>query len=162
YVIPDSLGKEQLTRVEHEGFAADGGEAAKVYLDKRGIVRPGAPNLVPEFENPLFLKTCCDYLEKEGKRELPRGLRGVTSIFEFYNEAITRALNQRMKLDPRFEIIPRAISGFAQLLASAGWGYTEKSKVISSSLRIFGARGERLALGPEDVFIGDELECPID
>ena len=52
---------------------------AKVYLDKRGIVRPGAPNLVPEFENPLFLKTLCDFLEKDGKRELPRGLRGVTS-----------------------------------------------------------------------------------
>lgn len=131
YVIPDSLDDDLLNRVEHEGFGADGGEAARVYLDKRGIVRPGAPNLVPEFENPLFLKTCCDYLEKEGTTELPRGLRGVTSIFGFYNEAVTRALNRRMKLDPHFEIVPKAIAGFAQLLASAGEGYIGKSQAVS-------------------------------
>lgn len=131
YVIPDSLGDGQLLRVEHGGFAGDGGSAAKVYLDKRGIVRPGAPNLVPEFENPLFLKTCCDFLKKEGKNELPRGLRGVTSIFGFYNDAVTRALNRRMKLDPHFGIVPRAISGFAQWLSSAGEGYIRKSEAIA-------------------------------
>lgn len=131
YVIPDNLGNDQLYRIEHEGFAADGGEAAKVYLDKRGIVRPGAPNLVPEFENPLFLKTCCDFLEKDGKTELPRGLRGVTSIFGFYNEAVTLALNKRMKLDPHFDIVPKAISGFAQLLTGAGRGYIGKSQAVA-------------------------------
>jgi hypothetical protein len=130
YVIPNELISEKLYLIEHEGFAADGGKAAKVYLDKRGIVRPGAPNLVPEFENPLFLKTCCDFLEKEGRNELPRGLRGVTSIFNFYNEAISRALNQRMKLDPHFGIVPKAISGFAKLLADAGIGYLDISKAL--------------------------------
>ena len=130
YVIPDELISEKLYVIEHEGFAADGGKAAKVYLDKRCIVRPGAPNLVPEFENPLFLKTCCDFLEKEGQNELPRGLRGVTSLFSFYNEAVTRALNQRMKLDRRFGIIPKAISGFAKLLADIGVGYLDISNAI--------------------------------
>ncbi|MDA8205949.1 MAG: hypothetical protein M0Z36_07760 [Thermaerobacter sp.] len=94
-------------------------------------MRPGAPNLVPEFENPLFLKTCCDFLEKEGKNELPRGLRGVTSIFGFYNGAVIRALNQRMKLDPHFEIVPNAITGFAQCLSSAGEGYIRKSEAVA-------------------------------
>ncbi len=131
YVIPDDLGEDRLYRLSHEGFAADGGEAAKVYLDKRGIVRPGAPNLVPEFENPLFLKTCCDFLEKEGRTELPRGLRGVTSIFGFYNEAVIRSLNRRMKLDARLDIVPRAIASFAQLLADAGTGYLPKSEAIA-------------------------------
>lgn len=131
YVIPDELGENQLFRVDHEGFAADSGEAAKVYLDKRGIVRPGAPNLVPEFENPLFLKTCCDFLEKEGRTELPRGLRGVTSIFGFYNGAVTRSLNRRMKLDPHLGIVPKAIADFAQLLADAGKGYVAKSRAVA-------------------------------
>ncbi len=131
YVIPDSLGADQLFRVEHEGFGAEGGEAAKVYLDKRGIVRPGAPNLISEFENPLFLKTCCDFLDKEGTSELPRGLRGVSSIFRFYNEAISRSLNMRMKLDPNFEIVPKAISGFANCLASAGNGYLNKEQAVA-------------------------------
>ncbi|MBU4317058.1 MAG: ATP-binding protein [Proteobacteria bacterium] len=131
YVIPDNLSEDQLYRVEHEGFADDDGKAANVYLDKRGIVRPGAPNLVPEFENPLFLKTCCDFLEKEGKTELPRGLRGVTSIFGFYNAAVTRALNQSMKLDPHFEIVPKAIDGFALLLTSASQGYIGKAQTVA-------------------------------
>lgn len=131
YLIPDSLGTDVLMRVEHEGFATDGGEAAKIYLDKRGIVRPGAPNLVPEFENPLFLKTCCDFLEKEGKREMPRGLRGITAIFDFYNNAVTRALNQRMQLDTHFNIVPRAISEFSRLVAASGVGYVEKTEAIT-------------------------------
>jgi hypothetical protein len=130
YVIPEGIDDGDLMRIEHEGFAANSGEAAKVYLDKRGIVRPGAPNLVPEFENPLFLKTCCDFLEKEGERELPRGLRGVTAIFGFYNTAVARALNARMRLDARFDIVPRAISGFANLLARAGEGYLPKVAAI--------------------------------
>lgn len=130
YVIPDGLDNDLLFRLKHEGFAADGGEAARVYLDKRGIVRPGAPNLVPEFENPLFLKTCCDSLEKEGKVELPRGLRGVTSIFEFYNAAVTQTLNKCMKLDPHLEIIPNAIRGFAQCVARAGEGCIGKRQAV--------------------------------
>jgi hypothetical protein len=131
FVIPDSLTDDKLCRVTHEGFAADGGEAAKVYLDKRGIVRAGAPNLLPEFENPLFLKTCCDFLEKEGKSELPRGLRGVTSIFGFYIDAVTRALNLRMKLDPHFEFVPKAIAGFVQLLVKVGENYVTKPQALA-------------------------------
>ena len=126
YVIPIDLDEDRLLRVDHGGFAANGGEAAKVYLDKRGMVRLGAPNLVPEFENPLFLKTCCDSLQKEGKTEFPKGLRGVTSIFEFYHKAVARSLNQRMQLDPHQEIVPQAISGFAQLLVEAGEAYASK------------------------------------
>ena len=131
HVIPDDIDEDQLFRVDHRGFAANGGEAAKVYLDKRGMVRPGAPNLVPEFENPLFLKTCCDSLEKEGKTEFPRGLRGVTSIFKFYNEALSRSLNRRMKLDPNLEIVSRAINGFAQLLMDTGKGYALKGEAVT-------------------------------
>ena len=131
YVIPDDLDEDRLFRVNHKGFAANGGEAAKVYLDKRGMVRPGAPNLVPEFENPLFLKTCCDSMEKEGKTEFPKGLRGATLIFKFYYKAVTRSLNKRMKLDPNLEIVPKAITGFAQLLADAGKGYAPKREAVT-------------------------------
>ena len=131
YVIPDDLNEDRLFRVEHRGFAANGGQAARAYLDKRGMVRPGVPNLVPEFENPLFLKTCCDSLQKEGKTEFPKGLLGVTSIFEFYYNAVSRSLNRRMRLDPHLEIVPNAITGFAQLLLDNGKGYTPKHEAIT-------------------------------
>ena len=130
YVIPDSLGSDKLVHVEHVGFAGDGGEAASTYLDMRGIVRPGAPNMVPEFQNPLFLKTCCDALDAAGQAELPRGLRGVTSIFGFYNEALAKSLHRRMKLDPHQDIIPKAISAFANLLLNTRDGYVDTATAL--------------------------------
>lgn len=130
YVIPDTLGDDQLFRIEHEGFAADGGRASKIYLDKRGITRLGAPNLIPEFNNPLFLKTFCDFLEREGKRELPRSLSGISSIFEYYSKSIVDTLNKRMRLSPYFEIVERAIEGFARLIFTAGKGYLSKRESI--------------------------------
>ena len=143
HVIPDDLNEDRLFRVEHRGFALDGGEAAKVYLDKRGIVRPGAPNLVPEFENPLFLKICCDSLQKEGRTEFPKGLRGVTSIFKFYNEAVAWSVNRRMKLDLHQEIVPRAITGFAQLLVDSGKGYAPKRETVILFESILASGGSR-------------------
>lgn len=130
HVIPEELSENELVHVNHEGFSTDDGEAAQNYLDMRGIVRPGAPNLTPEFENPLFLKTCCDFLEKEGETELPKGLRGVTSIFKFYNKAIANSLTKRMQLDEHHEIIPKAINGFARLLVDSGRGYASRYEVI--------------------------------
>ena len=143
YVIPDDLDEDRLFPVEHRGFALRGGEAAKVYLDKRGIVRPGAPNLVPEFENPLFLKTCCDALQKERRTEFPKGLRGVTSIFKFYNGAVARSLNHRMKLDPYQEIVPKAITCFAQLVEDAGDGYASKRDTVTLFESILASDGSR-------------------
>ena len=140
YVLPEQMDNH-LFRVNHEGFAGDAGEAAKAYLDKRGIMRPGAPNLVPEFDNPLFLKTCCDFLEKQGQTELPKGMRGVTSLFRFYNEAITQALNRRMHLDPNLDIVPKAIGKFARSLARAGKGYVTKKKAIALFETVFKSEG---------------------
>ena len=141
YVISDDRGEDRLFRVDHRGFATDGGEAARVYLDKRGMVRPGAPSLVPEFENPLFLKTCCDSLQKEGETEFPKGLRGVTSIFTFYYEAVTRALNRRMQLDPNLAIVPKAITGVSKLLVDTGKGYAQKCEAVTLFESIFASEG---------------------
>ncbi len=143
YVIPGDLDEDRLFRVEHRGFAANGGQAAKFYLDKRGMVRPGAPDLVPEFENPLFLKTCCDSLQKEGRTEFSKGLRGVTSIFKFYNEAVTRSLNLRMKLDAYQEIVPRAITRFSKLLVDTGKGYAPKREAVSLFESVLASGGSR-------------------
>lgn len=132
HVVPDSLDEDRLARVHHQGFAERGGEAANVYLAKRGIVRPGAPNLIPEFQNPLFLKTCCDFIEKDGKKELPRGLRGVSAIFNFYNQAVVRAVTRRMKLDPHLDLVATALTRLTNILISRGEGYAPKTEVIGA------------------------------
>ncbi|KAF2990930.1 hypothetical protein MJC1_02028 [Methylocystis sp. MJC1] len=148
HVVPEDVDEAHLARIEHPGFGGESGAAAKMYLSKRGVVRPGAPNLVPEFENPLFLKTCCDFLEREGRRELPRGLLGVTAIFGFYNEAVAKQLSRRMKLDPALGIVKSAIDGFAKLLLDARQNYVTREDAIKLFEQILpsGGRIERCLL----------------
>ncbi|MBN8646601.1 MAG: ATP-binding protein [Caulobacterales bacterium] len=122
YIIPQEL-YDNIPHLTHPGFGEDGGAAAKYYLQARGIARVGAPNTVNEFNNPLFLKTCCDSLEREGKSELPKGLQGVTKVFDFYHTAITNALTRRMKLDPFQQISKRALENFSKLLLASGNNY---------------------------------------
>ena len=149
FVIDQSLDENHLSRIEHAGFAGRAGEAAQVYLDRRGIVRMAAPNLVPEFENPLFLKTCCDYLQKEGLNEFPRGLRGVTKIFEFYFTAVAHQIERKLKLDPNQNIVSRAISALAEAGDLSERGYIAKDVAQSALEAILSSQGlyERSLLG---------------
>ncbi|WP_456305593.1 hypothetical protein, partial [Gluconacetobacter sacchari] len=105
------------------GFAGRAAEAAQRYLDQRGIVRMAAPNLSPEFENPLFLRTCCDALERRGETELPRGLAGVSGVFNFYFGAVAEAITARMKLFPRLRVVERALEAITAAMVAARSGY---------------------------------------
>lgn len=82
------------TTVEITGFetAADIERAARVYMDRRGIVRPATPWLNPEFSNPLFLRTTCLALKAEGRTAFPRGMRGASEVLNFYLTSTGRHL----------------------------------------------------------------------
>lgn len=82
------------TTVEISGFEtpADVERAARVYMDKRGIVRPATPWLNPEFANPLFLRTTCLALQAEGRTAFPRGMRGTSEVLNFYLTSTGRHL----------------------------------------------------------------------
>ncbi|OHV81302.1 ATP-binding protein [Ensifer sp. LCM 4579] len=129
YIVPDDQAFSGLQHIEHRGFSGRP-DAANEYLDRRGIIRMAAPNLIPEFYNPLFLKTCCDYLQNEGRRELPRGLTGVTEIFEFYSDAIARIIEARLKLDRRRKIVAQALTGLAAAFDDGYRGYTDLGTAI--------------------------------
>ncbi|MER2216841.1 NACHT domain-containing protein [Methylobacterium brachiatum] len=130
YITRD-LDEAALPRLAHPGFAGKAAEAARHYLDQRGIVRMAAPHLAPEFENPLFLRTCCDMLERRGERELPRGITGVSSIFEFYFGAVVETLNQRMGLEPRLKRAERALDAITEAMVAAAIGYLPLDTAIS-------------------------------
>ena len=143
HIVPDHLTSEKLLRVEHRGFGGNSDAAADKYLNMRGIARPSVPDTVPEFQYPLFLKTCCDALDKRNTKEFPRGIRGITAIFDFYNEAVAEAVESRMKLDPHQGIVSKAISEFTAVIAAEGTGYVEKSKVIALFETILPSTGSR-------------------
>lgn len=81
---------EGIKKIVHRGFAGHAGAAAKAYLDRRGIARPSSPNLAYEFENPLFLRTCCSFLDAENLKQFTKGLHGITAIFDFYLSAVAK------------------------------------------------------------------------
>lgn len=141
YIIPKEL-YDKMPHLTHPGFGEDGGAAAKYYLQARGIARVGAPNTVNEFNNPLFLKTCCDSLEREGKSELPKGLQGVTTVFDFYHTAITNALTRRMKLDPFQQIPKRALEHFSKLLLASGNNYATVPDALAVFEDIYPSNGD--------------------
>lgn len=109
-----------LARTEHSGFSGQASAAAKAYLDRRGIARPSSPNLAREFENPLFLRTCCTYLDVENLKQLPKGLDGLSTIFDFYLSAVARKVERDLKLVPQLCIPRRALDAFLQACAEQG------------------------------------------
>jgi hypothetical protein len=111
------LPLKELARVVHPGFAGHADAAAKVYLDRRGIARPSSPNLAREFENPLFLRTCCDYLDAGGLKQLPKGMDGVTAIFDFYLAAVADKVQRELKLIPELSIPRKALEQFLEACA---------------------------------------------
>ena len=116
------LPLKDLACVVHPGFAGHAGAAAKAYLDRRGIARPSSPNLAREFENPLFLRTCCEYLDTEGLKQLPKGMDGVTSIFDFYLTAVADKVQRELKLIPELKIPRKALEQFLEACAAHGNG----------------------------------------
>lgn len=119
YCLPPSHG---ITRVVHRGFQGNAAEAAKAYLDKRGIDRPATPFISPEFTNPLFLSTACKALEAQGKNSFPLGLDGLSDMFRFYVDSVQRALISRGfdRFDPMRPVVWNALKGFAEELVLKG------------------------------------------
>jgi hypothetical protein len=93
YAITESL-RTSLRIFEAVGFQSPEEQqaAARVYMDRRHIARPSVPWLSPEFSNPLFLRATCTALQKEGRHEFPRGLRGTKAVLAYYLNAIGRHL----------------------------------------------------------------------
>lgn len=93
YLVPKTVA-ERVPQLEVRGFETrdEQNSAARVYMDRKGIARPSAPWLTEEFRNPLFLRSVCVALQREGKREFPRGLVGIKKILALYLGSVARHL----------------------------------------------------------------------
>jgi hypothetical protein len=144
----DHLPVQKLPKVVHRGFAGHAGAGAKAYLDVRGIARPSSPNLLREFENPLFLRTCCDYLDAENLKAIPKGLLGISTLFEFYLKAIASRIELKLGLD-RYQRIPlTAVNAFvltsSQLHNAGSVSKAEAMEVFEKFLPSHGLEGRSL------------------
>jgi len=118
-VIPKGLGPDRLMREVHLGFADHEYQATRTFFDHFAIERPSIPLLVPEFQNPLFLKLFCSGLKNRDLTKVPPGLRGITAVFNFFIESVNEKLSkpENLDFDPKSQVVQRAVEKLAVAMA---------------------------------------------
>ena len=114
-VLPLGFDDTKFVRVAHHGFAGHEYEAVRTFFDYYNLMLPDFPLLVPEFQNPLFLKLMCQGLQKEGSATVPRGSTGVTRLFDRFLASAEDRLSLPGRLDYRPEdgLASRAVRALA-------------------------------------------------
>ena len=124
-VIPDGLVPNRLVREVHYGFADHEYQATRTFFDYFGIELPTIPILVPEFQNPLFLKLFCQGLQNRGLTKVPSGLQGITNIFNFLIDSVNEKLSRSgyLDFDPKSQVVQKSVEKLAQMKAdkSSTW-----------------------------------------
>jgi hypothetical protein len=119
-VIPDGLLPSRLIRETHHGFADHEYQATRTFFDHFGIEHPSIPVLVPEYQNPLFLKLFCQGLKNCGLRKVPSGLRGITAVLNFFIESVNDKLSrpEYLDFDPKSQIVHKAVERLVGMMAN--------------------------------------------
>lgn len=139
--ITRNLSSDQMLEVWHNGFEGHELAAAAIYMDRNGISRPDAPFLNPEFSNPLFLKTICETLKRNNETKFPKGLRGVSQIFDYYVNSITSSIEIRLQLDSRQKIVKKAINAIIEAMLHYKNDYILVDKAYEIVEKIFPSHG---------------------
>ena len=118
-VIPQTVDKTRCTRIAHSGFAEVEYDAANRFFQYYGL-EPSVPLLLPEFDNPLFLKLFCKSLKDSGQTRIPSGLQGISAIFRFFVEAVNGKLarSECLDYDPRRNVVSEALLSLADKMAN--------------------------------------------
>ncbi len=113
YLVQDELIENPLVKVTHTGFKGFEHRAATRYLSEQGISKLGAPIMAPEFTNPLFLKTCCKAIKDSKQTSFPKGLRGISSLFEFYLNSMERVIAKKKRYRTGDKVIKETLDAFS-------------------------------------------------
>lgn len=142
YAIPKNL-LEKLPQFGIIGFSTseEFEQAAKRYLDIKGIARPNTPWLSPEFRNPLFLKTVSESLQAKGETEFPRGLQGISKIMALYLDALSERTGVNFTdRDAIINSIKECIQLVADNMASEGRDFIELKDATNFAEKCFEGR----------------------
>ena len=127
-VIPDGLIPEKLVSLHHRGFDNYEYIATRTFFDHYRIERPNIPLLVPEFSNPLFLKIFCEGLAKRNLPRIPKGLKGITAIFNFFVDTVHDILWKRLDYDEKDNLVRQAVDQLACRMAETGQPWVERGE----------------------------------
>lgn len=133
-VIPQGLVPHRLIREMHLGFSENEYKATQAFFDYYGIEQPNVPLLIPEFQNPLFLKLFCQGLRNRELTKIPPGIHGITAIFDFFIESVNKKLSEpkRLNFDRKSQIVQKAVEKLAETMADkrSTWLQREDAKTV--------------------------------
>lgn len=134
-VVPEHIRKGAV-QVVHHGFSEHEYDATKTFFLHYGLELPSTPLLDPEFRNPLFLKTLCRGLHTKGERRLPRGLHGITAVFDLYLGAVNDRLASQLDFDRRTPLVRQALGAVTSALCDSGerWLELQSAKTLINAL----------------------------
>ncbi|MFN9659479.1 MAG: AVAST type 2 anti-phage system protein Avs2 [Cyanobacteriota bacterium] len=134
-IIPSEV-RDRAILVTHQGFREHEYDAMKTFFVHYGLELPSTPLLAPEFQNPLFLKTLCQGLNKQGHQRLPRGFHGISAVFNLYIDAVNARLAEQLGYDSRRLLVHDAIDAFAAALIESGerWLQLERAAKVVDAL----------------------------
>ena len=134
-VVPEDVRKGAV-QVVHSGFHEHEYDAMKTFFLHYGLEFPSSPLLDPEFRNPLFLKTLCCGLHIKGERRLPRGLQGITAVFDLYLDAVNDRLATDLDFDRRIPLVRQALESVASAMIDSDerWLEMPTAKEVVDSL----------------------------
>jgi len=118
-IMGDQDASRVFVRVEHYGFAGKEYDAVRTFFDHYEIELPSVPLLTPEFRNPLFLKLFCAGLYNAGLKTAPKGLHGVTWVFDLYLESVDKKLARQLDYDPKSQLVPEAVAALVEKMADS-------------------------------------------
>lgn len=146
-IVPKELIGKELVREAHQGFAEHEFEATGVFFAYYGIKRPSIP-LLPEFRNPLFLKLVCEGIKKQGLVEMPPGLKGITSILDFYVDSVNKKLATKdfLDFDSRIQYVKLAIDRLAHLMACKGSSWLRRDEAAAEVNAVLPREGHENSL----------------
>lgn len=135
FIIPMEV-RDRALLVTHHGFREHEYDATKTFFIHYGLELPSTPLLAPEFQNPLFLKTLCRGLSEQGHRRLPRGIHGISAVFNLYLDAVNARLAERLGYDGRTPLVRRAVDAFGAALVNANerWLQRERAAQVIDAL----------------------------
>ena len=142
-LVPQSV-KGMSTEIDHHGFNSleEEENAARQYIEKRGIMRPTVPRLSPEFRNPLFLRTCCESMNRAGVTKFPRGLHGSSRILGFYLEKLGEILCMKFPhADLNAEDLSKAINQATKIMVAERRDYLTRKELRNTLKDVFGSTG---------------------
>ncbi|MDE0078902.1 MAG: hypothetical protein OXO50_15385 [Caldilineaceae bacterium] len=121
WIIPAGLAPDKLIKHVHRGFSGHEYDAAKTFFEHYGIQLPATPMLTPEFQNPLFLRCFCQGLHNKGLTKIPTGIKGITSVFDFFLDSVNEKLSkpELLNYDRRSRLVSKATSKLAEWISQA-------------------------------------------